>query len=235
MTLEASPGEAAAPVRLRSVAVMRGRTRALDAASIEVRAGDRFVVIGGNGAGKSLLLRTVAGLERVFEGSVELFGQRLSGRGEGWPSAVGARVGAVLQRAPLLPDLTIRENLEFALRVRPNTRHRDADTTLTNVLVRFELEAYRDLPPASLSAGLTKRAEIARALIHEPELLLLDDPFSGLDDDAADDIERIVTGATSIDRGRTLLLTTVDRERALRIATKLARIDAGRLSPAEAR
>jgi phospholipid/cholesterol/gamma-HCH transport system ATP-binding protein len=235
VSLGTPAGEPVTTVCLRSVTVLRSGARALDAASIDVRAGDRVVVLGGNGAGKSLLLRTVAGLERIFAGSVDLFGQRLSGRGEGLPDDIGMRVGAVLQRAPLLADLTIRENLEFSHRVRAGARRRDLDATLTNALVRFELEAYRDLFPASLSAGLTKRAEIARALIHDPELLLLDDPFSGVDDEAADDIERIVTGATSIAGGRTLLLTTVDRERAFRIATKLARIDTGRLSPAEAR
>jgi ABC-type multidrug transport system ATPase subunit len=180
-----------------------GRSTALRGIDFEVPVGSAFAVLGANGAGKSTLLRLVSGLARPSSGSLEVGGVPAA-----HPEA-RARVGYVGHATQLYPALTARENLLFAARLRGVEAGRERVAAL---LEQEALAAVADVPAGALSRGLAQRLSIARALVHAPDLLLLDEPFDGLDGPSC---ARLATRLRALraDR-RTLLLVTHDARRA---------------------
>lgn len=173
----ASPGRSGLPVRLQAVSRRFGPVTALAAVTCDVPAGQSVLLLGGNGAGKSTLLRIVAGLIRPTSGEV------LLGEGKGGTPATPAcraQIGYLGHKSLLHDYLTARENLVLYARLygRPaGDAERDADRWLADV----GLERAAERPVRGFSRGMFQRLALARSLIHEPRLLLLDEPDSGLD------------------------------------------------------
>ena len=161
---------------LRGVEKRYGRTRALSSVSLKLAPGQLYLLQGANGAGKSTLLRVIAGLARPTRGSVRVLG---SDPFRASQSSVRARVCFMGADPGLYAELTVRENLAFCARLLGVSRER-VDIGLTAV----GLTAVADRPLQQLSFGFRRRAGLARALLAEPELLLLDEPWNGLDDAA---------------------------------------------------
>jgi heme exporter protein A len=147
--------------------------------------GETLAIVGPNGAGKTTLLRILAGLIKPSAGEVLLDGQRLT------PAEPGSRrtVGLLSHKSLLYDDLTVRENLEFAARLMGVA---DPRAAAHFALAEVDLSARADDVPRTLSRGLLQRAALARALIHKPRLLLLDEPFTGLDAVASDRLQRLL-------------------------------------------
>jgi heme exporter protein A len=180
-----------------------GRSAALRGIGFDVAAGSAHAVLGANGAGKSTLLRLAAGLGRPTSGTLTIGGVPASR-----PEA-RARVGYAGHATWLYPTLTARENLWFAARLRGL---REAHERIERLLEEEALSDAADLPAGALSRGMAQRLSLARALVHTPELLLLDEPFDGLDARAA---ERLVSRLRALRaNGHTLLLVTHDPRRA---------------------
>ena len=156
-----------------------GGLRVLRGVDLVVRPGEAVIVAGPNGAGKSTLLRLLAGLMRPTAGEVRVLGRPLRGGGEDARRAIGF----VSHHSLLYDDLTLAQNLTFAARLyslpAPATAARAA-------LESAGLASRADDSPRRLSRGLTQRASIARALLHRPRVLLLDEPFTALDATAAE-------------------------------------------------
>jgi heme exporter protein A len=194
-------GEAPA-IELDGLVRRYGERTALDGVSVAVPAGATLVVFGPNGAGKSTLLRVLATLLRPQGGSTRVLGQELPR--EAWK--VRGRVG-LLGHEPLLHrDLTARENLRFHARLHDVPFER-IDALLDQVGLRLR----GDEPVRELSRGMVQRVAACRAVLHEPEVLLLDEPTANLDPAAADALEPLV-GRTS---GRTRVVTSHDPARGL--------------------
>ena len=153
-----------------------GRRLVLDEIDLEVAAGESIVLTGANGAGKTTLLRAMAALIRPSSGEVLWFGEKAGGRHES-----RRRIGMVAHENRLYPHLTLRENLVFAARMCDVARPQDRAESL---LETVGLLAHGDRTPPVLSKGMRQRLSLARALIHDPPILLLDEPFEGLDADA---------------------------------------------------
>jgi ABC-2 type transport system ATP-binding protein len=173
----AAAGPAAPVVRLAGVSCRRGRREALHRVDLEVRPARVTGVLGPNGAGKSTLLGVVAGLYRPFEGTAWVLGEHLPARGAG----LRRRIGVVLQETALYEELTVTENLRLTASLysvaRPAQRIRE-------VLELIDLADRAGDVVASLSGGLRRRVTLARALLHEPELLIIDEPTLGIDAEA---------------------------------------------------
>jgi heme exporter protein A len=215
-------GEAPA-IELDGLVRRYGERTALDGVSVAVPAGATLVVFGPNGAGKSTLLRVLATLLRPQGGSTRVLGQELPR--EAWK--VRGRVG-LLGHEPLLHrDLTARENLRFHARLHGVPFER-IDALLDHVGLRLR----GDEPVRELSRGMVQRVAACRAVLHEPEVLLLDEPTANLDPAAADALEPLV-GRTS---GRTRVVTSHDPARGLAEADVVLGLRGGRpeLSGAEA-
>jgi heme exporter protein A len=196
-----------------------GRVVALRSVDLTVRAGEVVLVAGPNGAGKSTLLRCLAGLARPLRGSVRVCGAPLRGH----PAARSA-VGFLSHQTLLYDDLTARENLRFAA-----TLHglASVEQRVMDALDAAGLAQRADVRAGALSHGTRQRLSIARATLHAPLALLLDEPFSGLDAAA---VEQLRAGiAAEAGRGRAVLCVTHQAADLWPIATRIVVLDRGAL------
>jgi heme exporter protein A len=176
-----------------------GERAALDGVTFTLSEGRTLGLFGPNGAGKSTLLRVLATLLRPHEGSVRVFGCALPR--EAWN--VHARVGYLGHEPLLYRELSGRENLVFHARL-----HRVEESRVGELLTAVGMERRANDPVRELSRGMVQRLAVARTLLHDPQLLLLDEPWSGLDPGARELLEPLV-GRSS---GRTRVLVSHDLE-----------------------
>ncbi len=211
-------------VVLSGVAKSYGETPAVADLSLEVGDGEVFCLLGPSGCGKSTTLRLIAGLEAPDAGSIEIGGTPVAGGGT-WLPPEERKVGIVFQDYALFPHMRVRENVAFGLR---GWSRRDARRRVDEVLELVGLYGMEERYPHELSSGQQQRVAIARALAPEPEVLLLDEPFSNLDLDLRrrirQDIRRILREA-----GITAIFVTHDQEEAFYIADRLGVMRRGRL------
>ncbi|HET9064851.1 MAG TPA: heme ABC exporter ATP-binding protein CcmA [Gemmatimonadales bacterium] len=196
-----------------------GLIRALDQLSLEVRVGELVLLLGANGAGKTTLLRALAGLVRPLRGRVQVCGRDVHAE----PGARGA-VGFLSHHAMVYDDLTPRENLRFHAALH---RLDGAEREIEAALELVGLIDRADLPARGFSRGMLQRLALARTDLHRPPLLLLDEPFTGLDPVAADTLrQRIATWRTA-DRG--IIAVTHDPAAIWTLATRVVVMQHGRI------
>jgi heme exporter protein A len=191
----------------RSLAKRFGHAIALEQLDLDLAAGESLAVLGPNGAGKSTLLRLLAGLALPSAGSIEIDGEPAQRR------TARQRVGYIGHASLLYPALTARENLVFAARlhgvIEPAAR-------AAALLEDADLGASADQQVGGFSRGMAQRVAIARGLVHDPALLLLDEPFTGLDRTAADRLLARLEGLRG--SGRSIVLVTHEIERAAELS-----------------
>jgi heme exporter protein A len=202
-------------LELRGVTRRYGEQIALANVSLDLPAGRTLVVFGPNGAGKTTLLRVLAGLLRPHAGRTRVLGAELPR--EGW--RVRGRVGLLAHEGLLYRDLTARENLRYQARLYALRPER-----VQEVLDQTRLARRADEPLRNLSRGLAQRVAICRAVLHEPDLLLLDEPRANLDPAVAELVEPLI-GAAS---GCTRVLTSHDPAGGLAEADLALGLKAGR-------
>ncbi|MBI2964232.1 MAG: heme ABC exporter ATP-binding protein CcmA [Deltaproteobacteria bacterium] len=195
-----------------------GSVRALGALDLVVRAGDSLAIFGPNGAGKTTLLKLLATVLAPTDGTLRLFGEP-----ELRPE-LRRRIGMLGHGSFLYGDLTAAENLRFyaALFGVENAERRVAE-----MLAEVRLTAWRDRPVRTFSRGMEQRLALARAFLHAPDLLLLDEPFSGLDPQAVLHLQEILTRAHR--QGKTIVLTTHDIESGLEVCDRAVILCGGRM------
>ena len=197
-----------------------GGVVALQGVSLQVAEGEFLTLVGPNGAGKTTLMRILATLSRPTSGRVRVAGLDLRAGAE----YIRQRIGLVSHQPLLYGDLTAEENLLFYGRMYgvPNLEQR-----ITEVLRQVGLLARRADPVRTFSRGMQQRLSIARAIIHDPPVLLLDEPFTGLDQRAAAMLTRVLTDVGT--RSRTVLMTTHDLERGLSLGDRVAILARGQV------
>ena len=183
-----------------------GERAALGAVELELPSGGTLAVLGPNGSGKTTLLRILAGLLRPSRGKARVLGCSLPG--ETW--RLRGRVGFVAHEPLLYRDLSSRENLRLAARLHGIEREL-AEARIEALLEAVAMAARGDDRVAELSAGMAQRVAACRAVLHEPELLLLDEPDSHLDAEARGLVGKLLAAAP----GRTRVVVSHERERAL--------------------
>lgn len=201
----------------RRVTKLFGRAPVLKELDLELEPGRCHVIFGRNGAGKSTLLRVAATLLKPTSGELFYDGRALSEDA----SAARDRIGLVSHQSFVYADLTVRENLEFYGQI--YGRSRDVD----ELLEWSDLTLRQHSPARSLSRGMQQRLTIARALLHEPELLLLDEPFTGLDALSSDRLHRLISDVKG--RDTTIAMATHDIERGVALADRILLMEAGRI------
>jgi len=192
-----------------------GERVALAGVTVSVGEGETLSVLGSNGAGKTTLLRVLATLLRPHAGTVRVLGAELPG--EAWK--VRGQVGLLGHEPLLYLDLSARENLRYHARLHGAGRGR-----VEEVLAAVGMERRGDEPVRELSRGMVQRVAAARSVLHDPPLLLLDEPRAGLDPAAAELLEPLIGRAS----GRTRVLVTHDVERGKAEADHVLALKGGR-------
>ena len=190
---------------------LEGETKALSDISFHVNSGEFLCIVGPSGCGKSTLLSLLSGLLAPERGEILL---------DGIPVAKGSSgIGYMLQRDHLFEWRTIRENAALGLEIR-HRKTKAAMKTLDEMLENYGLAEFADAHPSGLSGGMRQRAALIRTLVLEPELLLLDEPFSALDYQTrlqvGDDIGQIIRN-----EGKSALLVTHDLSEAISLADRV--------------
>jgi len=210
-----------------------GGTVALDHTSLGIDKGDFVALVGPSGCGKSTILKLVAGLLKPSSGAVIADGREVgavASRGPGDSNPSGAprlRVGLAFQNPTMLPWLTIRDNVMIPLKiVQPfrqdyrRKRHGEYTERVEALLAQVGLRGFGDKRPWQLSGGMLQRASLCRALIHDPELLLLDEPFGALDQFTREELWDIMQSLW-MTKKPTVLLVTHDLRESAYLANKI--------------
>jgi len=207
---------------LNSVSASYGDVHALKGVSLRVEKGEIFALLGANGAGKSSTLRSIVGLLKIQQGSIEFQGERIDNHST--VDIVRRGISLVFEGRHVFPELTVHENmLAGAYLVRDAKTRRERTTELYD---RFPRLAERQSQVAgSLSGGEQQMLAIARALISKPKLLLMDEPSMGLAPKVVDEVFEVVAKLNS--EGTTVLLVEQNARRALEIATRGSVLETG--------
>jgi heme exporter protein A len=213
----------ATPPAIEAIDLTRrfGAVPALSGVSLAVEAGQAIALFGPNGAGKTTLLRILALGLRPSSGTVRVLGLEPRLRGP----EIRRRIGTIAHASLLYDDLTARQNLEFWARMYGAT---EPARRVPEVLEAVGLASRADDPVGTLSRGLQQRASLARALVHDPAIVLLDEPFTGLDPHGA----RALCGTLSALRrsGRTVVLATHDLRQGLELSDRWILLVRGRVA-----
>ena len=205
----------------------RAARRVLDGAAIDVRAGELVAVVGRSGSGKSTLLHLLGALDRPDEGTIEVASERVDGRPERELTRLRRRhVGFVFQAYHLVPELTGEENVLLPARLPGSAR--GAPARGRALIERLGLNGAAARLPHELSGGEQQRLAVARALVHDPALVLADEPTGNLDAESGAAVLALLRGAA--DEGRAVVLVTHD-EAATSAADRVLRLVDGRLEP----
>jgi ABC-type multidrug transport system ATPase subunit len=195
--------------------------------SLRVEAGEWLLITGANGAGKSLLMRLILGLDTPSAGIIRVFGRDLAAQGVVEMRRLRRSMGAVLQGGSLVADLTVLENLLLPLRSLPLSNEGMARAARL-VVTRLRLEGLESAPPRALSLGQKRRVELARALIHQPDLLVWDGLTDGLDQPGSQEIQALLLDLR--ETGKLTFVATDNRaDLSLLQPDRIAVLDRGRL------
>ena len=216
-------------LELRDLEVRRGGVEVLDVPSLHLRDRELVALIGPNGSGKSTLLLSMMGLLERTAGEILYRGSAVP---PGRAMIEYRRKLALVLQEPCLFDLTVHENVASALRMR-GIGHAEVRRRVGAYLERFRLGSMAERSARKLSGGEARRVNLARALVTEPEVLLLDEPFTSLDpptrQSIVDDLERTIR-----DTGTAAILVTHDQAEALRLSDRIVVMDGGRIAQADA-
>jgi phospholipid/cholesterol/gamma-HCH transport system ATP-binding protein len=209
-------------IRVRGLVNRFGSQTVHDGLDLDVRRGEVIGVVGGSGTGKSVLLRTVVGLQHPTAGNIEVFGRDVVHMGERERRELESRWGVLFQDGALFSSLTVAQNIEVPLKehYKMSLRLMDEIAATKVGLVGLPEEAGEKFP-SQLSGGMRKRAGLARALALDPEILFLDEPTAGLDPIAAADFDKLI-GDLQASLGLTVFLVTHDLDTLFAICDRVA-------------
>ena len=205
-----------------------GAKKVLDGLDLEIESGKITVIIGRSGEGKSVLLKHIIGLMKPDDGSIDLDGQDITTISEREFNEVRKRFGMLFQGAALFDSMTVAQNVGFPLKEHTDLHDDDILKVVSDKLRRVGLVGVEDMMPSDLSGGMKKRVGLARAIVMDPEIVLFDEPTTGLDPIMSDSIADLVLD-TQRDLKTTYVLITHDIPFTYKIADKIAMLHEGRI------
>jgi phospholipid/cholesterol/gamma-HCH transport system ATP-binding protein len=215
-------------IEVRDLRKSFGSHRVLDGVDLRILPGETLVIIGRSGGGKSVLLKHIIGLISPDSGTVWVAGEKITGMTERQLIAVRRRFGMVFQGAALFDSLTVADNVAFALRREGKLGEPEIAKRVGHALDMVDLPGTEDKKPAELSGGMRKRVGVARAIVYEPEILLYDEPTTGLDPIVSDSIDQLmmrVCGRLKV----TSVVVTHDMRSARRVGQRICLLHEGRI------
>jgi len=216
-------------IEVRDVVVGFGDHIVLDHIDLDVYRGEVLGFVGGSGAGKSVLMRTIVGLLPKRQGTIKVLGVNLNEASDSERQVVERRWGVLFQQGALFSSLTVRENLQFPVRESLKVSQRLLDELALAKLEMVGLDASAlEKYPAELSGGMTKRVALARALALDPDIVFLDEPTSGLDPIGAGDFDSLIA---TLQRtlGLTVFMVTHDLDSLHTVCDRIAVLADGKV------
>ena len=215
-------------VVLENVSKSFGEKPILRDLSLQVRAGEALCILGRSGTGKSVTLKLIISLLKPEQGQIWIDGEDITGLHAADLSRVRRKMGFLFQGAALFDSLTLYENLALPLLRLSSKTPAQVEAVIDRVLRDVGLAGDKQKMPSELSGGMRKRAGLARALVLEPRILLVDEPSSGLDRITASEIDELLL-REKVEHRTTLIVVTHDVRGARRIADRIAVLHEGRL------
>lgn len=183
----------------------------LDIEDFQVKQGEFISILGQSGSGKSTFLNILAGIETEYIGEVSIKGE----------------LSMVFQDSLLLPHLNLFENIAFGLRIKKMDKN-EIDARVVEVMKKLEIFSLKDKYPNEISGGEKQRVSIGRALVMKPQLLLMDEPFSSLDENLRERLQEVVKNLQK-ELGLTIIFVTHDRDEAFYLSDRIALINKGKI------
>lgn len=222
------PSMGEAFIRVRGLEQKFGSQHVLRGVDLEVRRGETLLLLGGSGAGKSVILKHLPGLLQPWKGTVEVEGTDISGLSERELAPFRRKVGIMFQGGALFDSMTVGENVAFPLR---EAGERDEDAIgrrVSEVLEIVRLPGQEQKMPSELSGGMRKRVALARAVVNRPACVLYDEPHAGLDPITADSIDHMIKDL-QMNHGMTNVVVTHEMRSVFHIADRIVFLEKGRI------
>jgi phospholipid/cholesterol/gamma-HCH transport system ATP-binding protein len=207
-------------IEIENVRLAFGHRSVFDSLSCRFRKGGTHLLLGGSGTGKSTVLRMIGGLQRPDSGEVRVAGESLTSKTERELGEIRRGIGMLFQNGALLDSMTVLDNVSLPLREHTKQSAQSIRTRVDNVLESVGLEDVDGLMPRELSGGMLRRVAFARAIVMEPDILLCDEPFSGLDPLNVTRIEELLMQLNR-DLGLTIVVTSHHMACSLRLADQM--------------
>ncbi len=193
---------------------------------LEIKEGEISVILGGSGAGKSVLLKLILGLMRPDKGSILLNGSDITTMSEARLLPLRRKIGLVFQSGGLLNSLSVGENIALPLKEHRLATAREIASIVAEKLDVLDLQGKESEMPSNLSGGMKKRVSIARTLALNPQVILYDEPTAGLDPPMAENIDNLILDLNKR-LGMTTVVVTHDLQSVFKIATKISMLHEG--------
>ncbi|MDJ0840749.1 MAG: ATP-binding cassette domain-containing protein [Acidobacteriota bacterium] len=215
--------------RLSGIHKAFGEKQVLKGIDLEIEKGETLVILGGSGTGKSVLLRMLIGLIQADSGTILFEGKDITRLREKDYYPIRKRVSYLFQGGALFDSMNVYRNLAYPLREHSKLTHKEILPVVRKSLARVELDNIEHLFPSDLSGGMMKRVALARAIINEPEIVLYDEPTTGLDPLTTKTINRMIRKMQT-ELKITSVVVTHDMSTANHVADRLAFLEQGRLA-----
>ena len=215
-------------IEARELAKSFGAQSVLDGVNLRIESGESVVIIGRSGGGKSILLKLLIGLIQPDDGEVLIDGESLKGMNERRLIQVRTKFGMLFQSAALFDSMTVAENIAFPLRREKNLTVAELGRRVAEALEMVELPGTEQKKPSELSGGMRKRLGLARAIVYRPQIVLYDEPTTGLDPIVSDSIDQLIIRVR--DRLKvTSVVVTHDMRSARRVGQRILMLHEGKI------
>lgn len=215
-------------IKIKNLKKSFNSKKVLDSVDLDIEQGKITVIIGRSGEGKSVLIKHIIGLLKPDEGSITLDDEELTSMDEKRLNILRKRFGMLFQSAALFDSMTVAENVGFPLKEHTDVDWKTIMNTVTDKLRRVGLVGVENMMPADLSGGMKKRVGLARAIVMDPEIILFDEPTTGLDPIMSDSIADLML-TTQRDLKTTYIVITHDIALTYKIADKIAMLHEGKI------
>ncbi len=206
-----------------------GEKRVLEGVDLRVERGESLVILGPSGCGKTVLLKLIIGLLRPDQGRILIEGKDITGLSSKGLYSLRRRFGMVFQGAALFDSMTVGENVGLGLRERGGLNRSEIEQKVTQALELVGMKGMEGLKPPELSGGMKKRVGLARAIAMDPDVILYDEPTTGLDPQMAESINELIIGLKRY-LSVTSVAVTHDMGCAKRIADRIALLHQGKIA-----
>ncbi|MBC8316551.1 MAG: ATP-binding cassette domain-containing protein [Desulfobulbaceae bacterium] len=217
-----------AVIEFKNIVKTFGKQRVLDGANVSFEAGQTTVIAGGSGQGKSVTLKLILGLIAPESGEILVDGTNIVGMNRTPLNDVRRKFGVLFQGGALLDSITVYGNVALPLQERSFLKKDEIDRQVRQMLSQLDLDGHEDKYPAQLSGGMKKRVGLARALMLQPEIMLFDEPTTGLDPHITKDIYRLFF-RTQKQFGYTAIIVSHDIPRVFNLADKVVILNKGKM------